>query len=96
MAHSNRKTRKDARMAAKRARKAAWVVLIGTSRNKKQKSRAGSGKRPPSGKVLILAPVISKGKLTIGSVSVHRGERCYNIGCKRCSPYWLEVTKKLT
>jgi hypothetical protein len=26
--------------------------------------------------------------LVIGIVSVHRGQRCYNTGCKRCSPFW--------
>lgn len=87
MAHSNRKRRKELRLAAKKARKAAWVSLIGLSRNKKKKS-ASSNKHAPMGKVLTEVPVEVKGLLVLGYRMLHRGARCYNVGCKRCSPFW--------
>lgn len=87
MAHSNRKRRKELRLAAKKARKAAWVALIGLSRNKKKKTNIG-GRHAPTGKVATEVPVEVKGLLVLGWRMLHRGARCYNVGCKRCSPFW--------
>lgn len=86
MAHSNRVKRAAARKSQKLARKTAWATLIGTSRNKKLKTRAGSVKKhSPMAKVKEAIPAMIRGKLGSKTTMVHRGPKCFNVGCKRCS-----------
>lgn len=85
MAHSNRALRKAQRKAKKVSRKAAWVALIGTSRNRKQSKQTGTKKMPLSAKIRQKVLVTVNGKVTTALRAVHAGAKCGNIGCKRCS-----------
>ena len=88
MAHSNREKRKAARLAQKRARKAEWASLIGTSRNKKLAKNTGSKRRPPMAKVQQSILKVWQGRTVASNGMVHQGPKCFNVGCKRCSPIW--------
>lgn len=85
MAHSNRNQRRELRKSQKVAKKAAWASLVGSSKNKKLKgiSKKSKSVRPARIRLNVLTKI--NGVMTVAPRLVHGGERCGNVGCKRCS-----------
>ena len=87
------------RMLAKRAaraqRRARYEALRGTGNSKRSRQRsAGSPAttvHPAS--MLMLVPVIIKGKPALAMRRVHGGPACRNIGCKRCSSVYATLRR---
>lgn len=70
-----------------------WESLKGTPKNRKKKLNRGvRGEMVSSARVLIEVPVRVNGVLTKGLRKVHGGNSCGNIGCKKCSSLWREMS----
>lgn len=89
-----KKRRHDKRMARRRAikaaKRAAYMALIGTSGNRKRKSRAGAISMSIAREKREV-PVVRRGLVVLELRSVHGGPDCGNIGCRRCFPHLVKV-----
>jgi hypothetical protein len=89
----------QAKRAVRAARKAFYESLRGTSKNKKSKREVRRGKKARGSvkllREVLVVPVELRGVLVLTQRTVHGGESCGNVGCKRCSALWQDLVDKL-
>jgi hypothetical protein len=100
MAHGSksRARTKQIRLNKKRAKKAEMQALYEARKragiNKKSKRYLRNARKVvkvKAPKFIMEIPIWVRGKLRLASRTVHGGDECGNVGCKRCSPVWQNI-----
>lgn len=91
MGRRAKSTRAEQRLKQKRAQRAANTALYegrkaaGKNKKSKRAQRNAKGKGIGRGREVVLLPVGVRGIIILLPRSVHRGGKCGNAGCRKCS-----------